>query len=209
MAKKANRLERRQIAHLLRAAAGITGRKSFVMIGTGAVIVQKKTLALELMRTREIDIYVRDSEQDADHVSDLIDGSIGEGSPFDETFGYYAHGVSERTACLPDDWASRAVRIEVPGVEGVFCTCPDVNDIALSKVCAWRDKDIAWLAAGLTTGLLDLVLMRNRAGYVSDPNAPEPVEMTRRLDHLMYQVQGMSAPSRNTSMREQTKKPKR
>ena len=188
MSRKATRIDSAQIAHVLRAAAGITGRKSFVLIGTGAVIAQRKTLALELMRTREIDIYAADSEDDIDQMSDLIDGSIGEGSPFDETFGYYAHGVSERTACLPDDWASRAIRIDVPGVEGVSCTCPDVDDIALSKLCAWRDKDIVWLVAGLTTGLLDLDTMRNRAGHISNRNAPEPAEMARRLDRLKHLV---------------------
>ena len=36
--------------------------------------------------------------------ADLIDGSIGEGSPFHQTFGYYAHGVAEETAVLPGGW---------------------------------------------------------------------------------------------------------
>lgn len=194
MAEKVTRLDKQQIAHMLRAAAGVTGRTSFVMIGTGAVIAQKKTLALDLMRTRAIDIYVIDSDE-ADQISDLIDGSIGEGSPFDATFGYYAHGVSERTACLPGDWASRAVRFDVPGTDGVVCICPDADDIALSKLCAWRDKDIAWLVAGLTTGLLNLAAMRNRAGNISNSNAPAPAEQARRLDHLARIYQGSSAQS--------------
>jgi hypothetical protein len=33
--------------------------------------------------------------------ADLIDGSIGELSPFHGTFGYYAHGVGPETALRP------------------------------------------------------------------------------------------------------------
>ena len=40
--------------------------------------------------------------------ADLIDGSIGEASMFHETFGYYAQGVVERTAVLPDGWRELA-----------------------------------------------------------------------------------------------------
>jgi hypothetical protein len=42
----------------------------------------------------------------------LIDGSIGEGSPFNQTFGYYAHGVSEETAILPAGWKERLVMVQ-------------------------------------------------------------------------------------------------
>ena len=176
MAKPVARLRKPQIAHLLRAAAAITGHDLFVMVGTGAVIAQAKVIALDLTMTREIDIYAADTD-DPDRLSDLIDGSIGEGSPFDEAFGYYAHGVFERTACLPEDWRNRAVRIDVPGVEGTACLCPEVNDIAVSKLCAWRDKDLAWLDAGLTSGLLDLAVMRTRAVAIANPNVPDAVEM--------------------------------
>src|SRR5437763_1568132 len=43
-----------------------------------------------------------------------IDGAIGDGSPFDSTFGYYAHGVGPETATAPAGWQERLVRVEVP-----------------------------------------------------------------------------------------------
>jgi hypothetical protein len=180
MTKRSRYLRKADIAHLVRAATGVTGRESFVIIGTGAVIAQLRTVPLDLMETREIDIYVPDAP-DGDDMSDLIDGSIGEGSPFDTTFGYYAHGVGPLTACLPDDWMVRAVRYELPNLPGVVCLCPEVNDIALSKVCAWREKDRAWLAAGLSTGVLSLSAMFARAGTINNPNAPARDEVGRRL----------------------------
>lgn len=180
MTRRSRYLGKPDIAHLVRAAAGVTGRDTFVIVGTGAVIAQLKTVPLDLMETREIDIYVPD-DADADAVSDLIDGSIGEGSPFDEAFGYYAHGVGARTACLPDDWAARAVRYELPDLPGVVCLCPEANDIALSKLCAWREKDRAWLEAGLSTGVLRLDAMEARAGSIANPNAPGIEEIGRRI----------------------------
>ena len=42
-----------------------------------------------MLRSPELDIY----PPRAPELADLIDGSIGEGSPFRGTFGYYAQGV--------------------------------------------------------------------------------------------------------------------
>ena len=183
MTKRSRYLRKADIAHLVRAATGVTGRDTFVIVGTGAVIAQLKTVPLDLMETREIDISVPDVP-DGDAISDLIDGSIGEGSPFDEAFGYDAHGVGPFTACLPDDWATRAVRYALPNSPGVVCLCPEVNDIALSQLCAWRETDRAWLEAGLSTGVLNLPAMAARATSIGNPNAPAPDEVDRRLAAL-------------------------
>jgi hypothetical protein len=51
-----------------------------------------------LLVSNEADIFPREHPER----SDLIDGSIGEGSPFQRSFGYYAHGVDESTATLPE-----------------------------------------------------------------------------------------------------------
>ncbi len=49
---------------------------------------------------------------DAENIAALIDGTLGEGSPFDKTFGYDAQGVGARTACLPDDWKERPITFD-------------------------------------------------------------------------------------------------
>ena len=56
-----------------------------------------------LARTREADIYPMAAPEKADE----IDAAIGEGSQFDVTYGYYAHGVGPETAVLPDGWKGR------------------------------------------------------------------------------------------------------
>ena len=73
-------LRKQAIAHLVRAVAGVSGQSSFVMIGTGAVIAQLKHVPLDLMRTREIDIYPRGVPH-AEDIATLIDGPRGKVRP--------------------------------------------------------------------------------------------------------------------------------
>ena len=61
----------------------------------------------ELLVSIEADVFSLRDPAD----SDLIDGSIGEGSAFHQTFGYYAHGVSVETAVLPSGWQDRLVPV--------------------------------------------------------------------------------------------------
>jgi hypothetical protein len=59
-------------------------------------------------------------------LSDVIDASIGEGSPFHEMFGYYAQGVDERTATLPQAWRDRLVGIDNPNTRGIAGLCLEI-----------------------------------------------------------------------------------
>ena len=59
----------------------------------------------------------------------VIDGAIGELSMFHSTFGYYAHGVDETTALLPDGWKERLVRVETPATGGAVGWCLEPHDL--------------------------------------------------------------------------------
>src|SRR2546428_291249 len=72
--------------------------------------------------------------------ADLIDGSIGELSPFHETFGYYAQGVGPETATVPPGWESRLVVVRSAATRGATGLCLEVHDLALSKYVALREK---------------------------------------------------------------------
>jgi hypothetical protein len=93
-------MTRSALEHLLRAAAAITNERHFVVIGSQAILGQFPQAPDALLVSIEPDLYPRDALQK----SDLIDGAIGELSAFHETFGYYAHGVDDTTAVLPDGW---------------------------------------------------------------------------------------------------------
>src|SRR5438046_2005358 len=98
-------MQRQQLEHILRAAHGITGAGEFVVIGSQAILAQFPNAPAELLTSIEADLFTLRNPDDAD----LIDGSIGEASPFHRTFGYYAHGVGQETAILPIGWEQRLI----------------------------------------------------------------------------------------------------
>src|SRR5205085_858891 len=119
-----------QLEHIIRAAAAMTGAQRFVIIGSQAVLGQFPVAPAELLISMEVDLFsVRDPAD-----SDLIDGSIGEGSPFHQTFGYYAHGVSADTAVLPEGWQDRVVSVHNVNTGGGSGLCLEVHDLAVSKL---------------------------------------------------------------------------
>jgi hypothetical protein len=78
----------KQLEHILRACGSIAGCREIIVIGSQALLASHPDAPEELLRSVEVDCYPLDDPAKAD----LIDGSIGELSPFHETFGYYAHG---------------------------------------------------------------------------------------------------------------------
>jgi len=172
-------LRRSEIDHILRAAASLTGYTRFVMIGTGAVIATARYVPVTMMQTGEIDIYAEEAA-DPVWISDLIDGSIGRDSQFHRTFGYYGDGVSPSTAIMPSDWRSRAVEYVTP--DGLAtAVCPSADEIAIAKLCAWREKDQAWLREAFRSGVAkaDRVAALLQAELTAE--APAPDELARRV----------------------------
>jgi len=105
-------MTRDQLEHVIRAAATIAVDDEIVVIGSQAILGEYPDAPEELLVSVEADVYPRHHVERAD----LIDGSIGEGSPFHSTFGYYAHGVGPgrevliaRLATLPASDAQREV----------------------------------------------------------------------------------------------------
>ena len=92
-------MKRQDLEHILRAAAGITGADRFVVIGSQAILGQFPDPPAEFLVSFEADLFSLRNAEDAN----LIDGSIGEGSPFHQTFGYYGTVSVRRRPCCPPD----------------------------------------------------------------------------------------------------------
>lgn len=151
-------MQRHQLEHIIRAASGITGVADLVIVGSQAVLGQFPEAPPELLVSIEADVFaLRDPK-----AGDLIDGSIGEGSPFHETFGYYAHGVAADTAVLPNGWQGRLIPIRNPNTSPGTGLCLEVHDLAVSKLVAGREKDIEFVAAMLRNGLVNRDTVRER-----------------------------------------------
>jgi hypothetical protein len=140
----------RQLEHVLRAGGSIVGCRELVVIGSQALLASFPNASEELVGSMEVDCYPLDEPGKAD----LIDGSIGELSPFHQTFGYYAHGVGPETAVLPAGWRSRLVRLESENTGGITGWCLSPVDLAVSKLLAGRTKDINFVRAMARSGVV-------------------------------------------------------
>ncbi len=151
-------MQRPQLEHVIRAAAGITGATEIVVIGSQAVLGQFPDAPADLLVSIEADVFTFRNPNDAD----LIDGSIGEGSPFHQTFGYYAHGVAEETAILPANWKQRLIKVRNANTGDGCGLCLEVHDLAVAKLVAGREKDCSFVAALLRHKLADTSLIESR-----------------------------------------------
>ena len=154
-------MTREQFEHAIRAVGGVLGVGELLIIGSQALHASVTVdVPAEAMRSIEVDVAVI---HDLDgRLADLIDGSIGEGSMFHDTFGYYAQGVVETTAVLPSGWRERLIRFETAATNGVVAWCLEVHDLWLSKAVAGRQKDIEFCQALLDRMLVDRGRLRDR-----------------------------------------------
>lgn len=130
-------MNRTQLEHIIRAASRISGDREIVVIGSQAIHATGFQLPPIAFQSIEADVYPRNHPERADD----IDGAMGELSPFHQTYGYYAHGVSPQTAILPDGWEQRLIAVAGPNTAGAIGLCLNVHDLILSKYVAGREKD--------------------------------------------------------------------
>jgi hypothetical protein len=118
-------MKRSDLEHIIRAAGAISNEPEIIIIGSQSILGEFPNASPLLLRSAEADIYPRSRPE----LAELIEGSIGEGSAFHESFGYYAQGVGEDTAVLPADWQRRLVAVNNANTNGYTGLCPE----ALSK----------------------------------------------------------------------------
>ena len=136
-------MRRIDLEHIIRAAGSIANAPEPIIIGSQSLLATFPDPPAELTVSEEADTYPADAPERAD----IIDGSIGEKSPFHETFGYYAHGVGPETAVLPQHWRTRLVRLQNENTRGYAGLCLSPSDLAVSKLAAGREKDLDFVTA--------------------------------------------------------------
>jgi len=151
-------MNRSQLEHLIGAAATIAEDPEIIVLGSQAILGQFPDAPADLCVSVEADLYPKNHPERWD----LVDGSIGEGSPFHTTFGYYAQGVDVTTAVLPRGWESRLVPVSGPGTRGATGLCLEVHDLLISKLVAGRGKDLDFARAAAEHGLADGSTLRAR-----------------------------------------------
>ena len=135
-------MRREQLEHVLRAASQIADDSDVLVIGSQSVLGAIPEDRLPPAATASIEVDVAFFDDPDDRKADRVDGAIGELSPFHETFGYYAQGVSVSTAVLPDGWRDRLVVVETAGTAPGRGYLLDPHDCVVSKLVAGREKDL-------------------------------------------------------------------
>ena len=160
-------MTRDQVEHVIRVAAAITNERCFVVIGSQAVLLPYPDAHPDLLVSRELDRYPALAPDKSDLPSKAQIGAL---SQFDETFGYYADGVSPDTAVMPADWMQRAW-IHYFGDTTVVC--PDMHDLAVSKCEAGREKDARFTAVTFKEKMISFSTLDP---LIRQPGPQHPIE---------------------------------
>lgn len=115
----------------------------------------------ELLQSMEVDMYPL---ADPDRADD-IDGALGDGSWFEYTNGYFAHGVGPTTAKAPTGWMERLVRVDVeplvPGRKPV-AYCMERHDMILAKLVRGEQRDVDYARVAVRAGLVNAAVLQTR-----------------------------------------------
>jgi hypothetical protein len=130
-------MTRDELEHIIRASAEVTDQYEFMIVGSQSILGPVPNPEDVFTMSAEADIY----PLQAPELADKIEGAIGEGSQFHETYGYYAQGVGPETATLPSGWKDRLHRIQNASTNDRVGYCLDVLDLFMSKAVAGREKD--------------------------------------------------------------------
>lgn len=148
-----------QLEHLIRASCAVINESSVYVIGSQSILPWLRERAGKpprawpsvLTLSTEADII---PISNSDHQSDLIEGSLGQDSLFEKTYGYYAQGVSLKTAEAPSDWVARCYNLVNQNTWNTVGRCMHPVDLFIAKSCANRDKDGPFLDALIECGLV-------------------------------------------------------
>lgn len=138
------------------------GLDYFYVIGSAAVFAElPDSNDPAVTATRDVDVIPSPpAGADVDALTDQIDLFFGEGSDFDVQNGFYIQGVDMSTPkYAPRGWKERAVPLRAARYTAM---CMEKHDLAISKYCAGRDKDLEFTRALAADRQLDKDLLLRR-----------------------------------------------
>jgi len=175
-------MTRQQLEHIIRAAGSITNERELLILGSQAILGAIAQPPPELTLSTEADVCPLGDPDKAE----LISGSIGELSRFQETYGYYAHGLPPTACALPVGWENRLIKIANPNTNGIAGLCLSPLDLACAKLAAGREKDMEFVEAMLTHGLADPAQLAARIEGI--PTAEQRAAASKNLTILQNRI---------------------
>lgn len=142
--------------HVVAAAVDVSGEREIVVIGSQAILASVEDPPEALVESMELDVYPLHDPDKAEE----IDAVLGDGSPFQGTYGFYAHGVGPETVKAPAGWQERLIRVAIPPrpaqkVEPI-AYCLELHDLVLAKCAAGRERDWDYTREMLKRELVEL-----------------------------------------------------
>lgn len=180
-------MRREQFEHVIAAAAEVSEEQEIVVIGSQAILGYVADPPAEMLFSMEADVYPRRAPEKAKE----IEGSLGDGSPFQGMNGYYAQGVGPETAKAPAGWEDRLVRVRIrPRVKQkgeVVALCLEIHDLVLAKCVAGRDRDWEFAQVAIDAGLVEVEELRDRLEDLPQPPA-DPRRVRKMIDGVVARV---------------------
>jgi hypothetical protein len=162
-------VNREQLEHAIRAACDVANEDVVIVFGSQAILGQYPDASEQLRQSMEVDIAPGSNDPRA---ADLIDGALGEASPFNAAHGFYVHGLTLEAALLPAGWERRTVTVHGSGAGRGVGRCIEAHDLAASKLAAFRDKDRDFVRTLLAEGLVNARKVRLRVQQLSASRIP-------------------------------------
>lgn len=173
-------MTRDQLEHALRAAGAIAGDRELYVVGSQSILGAAPDAHPDLLRSLEVDIAPKNKPE----LEALIEGSIGELSPFHQTFGFYVDGVDLAGIVLPYGWGERTVIVENPNTHGIRGLCLEPTDLAVSKLAAGRPKDHEFVRVLLREALVAPGDLRARITTVPSLSKDRIATLSQMVDRL-------------------------
>lgn len=178
-------MRREDFEHVIAAAAEVSEEREIVVIGSQAVLGSVPDPPEAMLFSMEADVYPLRAPDKAAQ----IDGSLGDGSQFHSTHGYYAHGIGPETFTAPAGWEGRLVRVEIaPRVartSGAVALCLEVHDLVLAKCVAGRERDWIFAREALAARLVEAEELLRRVDDLPEPPADR--------SHIRKMLKGMAS----------------
>ena len=143
------------IHHVLTEAKKITNHTDYVIIGSLTALGLDVPPPDEMVRSIDVDMYPKDDPARAGEIAAII----GQGSAFEDEYGYYVDAASPDLPTLPDGWEDLFVVHDFGDVRALFL---ELNDAAISKYARGEIRDCIWIQEGLKAKLLSMPTIRYR-----------------------------------------------
>ena len=144
-------MTRDQLEHAIRAACDVAEDNEVWVFGSQAILGEFPDAPEDLRTSIEVDMQPKNRPDKAD----LVDGALGELSPFYESNGFYVHGLLIDGAAFPRGWERRAKPVvDEISTRGKIGWCVEAHDLAASKLAAYREKDRDFVRTLLIEGMI-------------------------------------------------------